>query len=164
MKPLITDSGASSENALIYVPTGNTDGLAASNAVDSLVALVFSLPSQHRNNAVFTMNSSTAAKICSLKDQNGQSIWLENYSASAPSKLLGYPVIILEDMPDIATNAYPIAFGNFKAGYTIVERPEIRILRDQYSQKPHVLFFVSKRTGGGVVDNTAIQLLKCAVS
>ena len=77
---------------------------------------------------------------------------------------MGYPVLICEDMPDVAANAYPVAFGDFRAGYTIAERPDLRILRDPFSAKPHVLFYATKRVGGAVTDFAAIKLLKIAVS
>ena len=81
-----------------------------------------------------------------------------------PARLLGYPVLIAEDMHDVGANQYPIAFGDFNAGYTIVERPDMRIQRDPFTQKPHVLFFATKRVGGGVVDFEAIRLLKVAAT
>jgi HK97 family phage major capsid protein len=77
---------------------------------------------------------------------------------------MGYKVLICEDMPDIAANSLSIAFGDFQAGYTIAERPDLRVLRDPYSAKPHVLFYATKRVGGGVTDFAAIKLLKFAAS
>ena len=56
------------------------------------------------------------------------------------------------------------AFGDFAAGYTIAERPDVRVLRDPFSAKPHVLFYALKRVGGDVSDYAAIKLLKIAVS
>ena len=76
----------------------------------------------------------------------------------------GNPVLVCEDMPDIAANAFAIAFGDFAAGYTIAERPDLRILRDPFSAKPHVLFYASKRVGGDVTDFAAIKLLKIATA
>ncbi len=73
-------------------------------------------------------------------------------------------MLIAEDMPDIAANAYAIAFGDFGTGYTIAERPDLRILRDPFSAKPHVLFYATKRVGGDISDFAAIKLLKIAVS
>jgi HK97 family phage major capsid protein len=77
---------------------------------------------------------------------------------------MGYPVLTAEDMPDIGANAYAIAFGDFASGYTIAERPDLRILRDPFSAKPHVLFYASKRVGGDVTDYAAIKLLKFATT
>jgi len=77
--------------------------------------------------------------------------------------LLGYPVAESEDMPDIAANSFSIAFGDFSRGYLIVDRVGIRVLRDPYSAKPYVLFYTTKRVGGGVADFDAIKLLKFGV-
>ncbi len=75
---------------------------------------------------------------------------------------MGFPVTESEDMPDIAADAYAIAFGDFRRGYLIVDRVGIRILRDPYSSKPYVLFYTTKRVGGGVQDFDAIKLLQFA--
>ena len=55
-----------------------------------------------------------------------------------------------------------MAFGDFRRGYLIVDRVGIRVLRDPYSSKPYVLFYTTKRVGGGVQDFDAIKLLKFA--
>ncbi|MFT4619209.1 MAG: HK97 family phage major capsid protein [Polaromonas sp.] len=85
-------------------------------------------------------------------------------SAGEPARLLGYPVMVSEDMPDIASGSASVLFGDFEAGYTIAERPDIRILRDPFSAKPNVLFYASKRVGGDVTDFAAIKVLKFALS
>ena len=71
-------------------------------------------------------------------------------------------MVICEDMPDVAANAYAIAFGDFKSAYTIAERPDLRILRDPFSAKPNVLFYASKRVGGDVtaVSYTHLEVYK----
>jgi HK97 family phage major capsid protein len=65
-------------------------------------------------------------------------------------------------MPNMLTNKLAIAFGDFNAGYTVAERPDLRILRDPFSAKPHVMFYASKRVGGDVSDFSAIKVLKFA--
>ncbi|MCB1511982.1 MAG: phage major capsid protein, partial [Hyphomicrobiaceae bacterium] len=74
--------------------------------------------------------------------------------------LLGFPIAEAEDMPDIAADANAIAFGDFRRGYLIVDRVGIRVLRDPYTAKPYVLFYTTKRVGGGIQDFDAIKLLK----
>ena len=73
---------------------------------------------------------------------------------------MGFPLVEAEDMPDIATDATPIAFGDFRRGYLVVDRQGVNVLRDPYSAKPYVLFYTTKRVGGGVQDFDAIKLLK----
>ena len=73
-------------------------------------------------------------------------------------------VLIAEDMPDISSDATAVAFGDFRAGYTVAERPDLRVLRDPFSAKPHVLFYATKRVGGDVSDFAAIKLLRFSIT
>ena len=150
--------------SLGYVPTGAAADFAATNASDCIVNLVYALGADYRANGTFVMNSKTAGAVRKMKDADGRFMWGDSLQAGEPARLMGYPVLILEDMPDVGANTYPIAFGDFSAGYTIAERPDLRILRDPFSAKPHVLFYASKRVGGDVTDYAAIKLLKVAVS
>ena len=147
-----------------YVPTGAAGNFAASHPGDALADLVYALPAGYRANASFVMNSKTAGAVRKQKDADGRYLWSESLSAGQPATLLGHSVVIVEEMPDIAANSYAIAFGDFHAGYTLAERPELRILRDPYSAKPNVLFYATKRVGGDVTDFAAIKLLKFAAS
>lgn len=147
-----------------YIPTGAAADFATTNASDCIVNLVYALGADYRANASFVMNSKTAGAVRKMKDADGRFMWGDSLQAGEPARLMGYPVLICEDMPDVAANGYPIAFGDFRAGYTIAERPDLRVLRDPFSAKPHVLFYASKRVGGEVTDFAAIKLLKVAVS
>lgn len=144
-----------------YVATG-TDG--SFGDVNAVVDLVYALGAQYRANASFVMNSKTAGLVRKLKDNDGRFLWSDGLAAGEPARLLGYPVLIAEDMPDVASDATAVAFGDFGAGYTVAERPDLRVLRDPFSAKPHVLFYATKRVGGDVSDFAAIKLLKFAVS
>jgi HK97 family phage major capsid protein len=144
-----------------YVPTGVAGAIAGP---EPIVDLVYALGAQYRANGTFVMNSKTAGTIRKMKDADGRFLWSDGLAAGEPARLMGYPVLIAEDMPDIATGANAIAFGDFHAGYTVAERPDLRVLRDPYSAKPHVLFYATKRVGGDVSDFKAIKLLKFAVS
>jgi HK97 family phage major capsid protein len=106
------------------------------------------------------MNSATLATVRKLKDANGAFLWQPGLADGQPDRLIGYPVVEAEDMPDVAANSLSIAFGNFKAGYTIAERNATTILRDPYTNKPYVHFYATKRVGGQVVNSEAIKLLK----
>ncbi len=144
-----------------YVPTG-VDG--DFGGAEAIIDLVYSLGAQYRANAAFVMNSKTAGAVRKLKDNDGRFLWSDGLAAGEPARLMGYPVLIAEDMPDIASGADAIAFGDFNAGYTVAERPDLRVLRDPFSAKPHVLFYATKRVGGDVSDFAAIKLLKFATS
>ena len=147
-----------------YVPTGNAGDFATTNASDAIVDLVYALGAAYRANASFVMNSKTAGAVRKMKDADGRFLWSDGLAAAQPARLMGYPVMIAEDMPDIGPDAFAIAFGDFRAGYTIADRPDLRVLRDPFSAKPHVLFYATKRVGGDVSDFAAIKLLKFAVS
>ena len=143
-----------------YVPTGIDGALTA----DSIISLVYALGATYRANATFVMNSKTAGIVRRLKDNDGRFLWSDGLAAGQPAVLMGYPVLVAEDMPDVGIGANAIAFGDFAAGYTVAERPDLRILRDPFSAKPHVLFYATKRVGGDVSDFAAIKLLKFATA
>lgn len=150
--------------SLGYVATGEAGDFAAIDPADAIVDLIYALDASYRGGAVFVMNSKTAGAVRKMKDSDGRFLWAEGLAAGQPARLMGYPVVIAEDMPDIGVDATAIAFGDFSAGYTIAERPDLRVMRDPFSAKPHVLFYASKRVGGDVTDFAAIKLLKFAVS
>ncbi|MGR3542434.1 MAG: phage major capsid protein [Hasllibacter sp.] len=158
-KPTV-DDGVWAWGSLGTVPTGLDGGLGDGSAI---VALVYALGAQYRANGTFVMNSKTAGAVRQLKDGDGRFLWLDGMGADQPARLMGYPVLIAEDMPDMGTGATPIAFGDFASGYTIAERADLRVLRDPFSAKPNVLFYATKRVGGDVTDFAAIKLLVTSV-
>ncbi len=147
-----------------YIPTTAATDFSTTNPLDCLITLVYALAADYRANATFVMNSKTAGAVRKIKDTVGRFMWTDSVAAGQPATLMGYRVLVSEDMPDVGANTYPIAFGDFNAGYTIAERPDLRILRDPFSAKPNVLFYASKRVGGDITDFAAIKLLKVAVS
>jgi HK97 family phage major capsid protein len=156
--------GSWSWGNLGYVATGAAGAFAASDSSDVLVDLVYSLKAGYRQNANWVMNRKTQAEVRKLKDADGNYLWQPAATADGRASLIGFPVTEAEDMPDIGGNAYAIAFGDFRRGYLIVDRLGVRILRDPYSAKPYVLFYTTKRVGGGVQNFEAIKLLKFAAS
>ena len=147
-----------------YVPTGAAADFATTNPADCIINLVYSLGADYRANGTFLMNSKTAGAVRKMKDADGRFLWSDGLAAGEPARLMGYAVLICEDMPDVGANSFPVAFGDFNAGYTIAERPDLRILRDPFSAKPHVLFYATKRVGGDIADYAAIKLLRVATS
>ena len=143
-----------------YVPT-EVDG---DLTPDAIIELVYALGAQYRANGAFVMNSKTAGRVRKLTDADARFLWSDGLAAGEPAMLMGYPVLVAEDMPDVASGSFSIAFGDFRAGYTVAERPDLRILRDPFSAKPHVLFYATKRVGGDVSDFAAIKLLKFGVA
>jgi HK97 family phage major capsid protein len=145
-----------------YVITGVSGGFATTDPADDLIDLVYTLKAPYRNNAHWVMNRATQAEIRKIKDGDDNYIWRPGDVAGQGATLMGFPITETEDMPDIGANSYSIAFGDFQRGYLVVDRIGLRILRDPYSAKPYVLFYTTKRVGGGVQDFDAIKLLKFA--
>ncbi len=162
--PVATDDDSRAAGVLQYVATGVADNFAASEPVDNLIDLKFALRAGYRQSAVWLMNSNTAAVISKWKDADDRPIWQPSIAEGQPEILLGRRVVIAEDMPDIAADAFPIAFGDFKRGYTVADRTGIRLIRDEVTAPGQVKFYLSKRVGGIVTDDDAIKLLKIAVS
>lgn len=144
-----------------YVPSGISGEL---GGAEKIIDLVYALGAEYRAGATFVMNSRTVGTLRQLKDSDGRFLWSDGLAAGEPARLMGYPVLISEDMPNAGAGKSPIAFGDFSAGYTIAERPDLRVLRDPFSAKPHVLFYATKRVGGAVSDFAAIKLLRFSES
>ena len=145
------------------ISTGVAGSLPPSAPSDKLVDLVYATKPSYRANGTFVMNRATQATIRKIKDTQGDYIWKPSAQPGQSPSLMGFPVAECEDMPDIANNANAIAFGDFRRGYLIVDRIGIRVLRDPYSSKPYVLFYTTKRVGGGVQDFDAFKFLKFGV-
>ncbi|WDA42150.1 phage major capsid protein [Erythrobacter sp. BLCC-B19] len=154
-----TDDSVRPFGTMQYIGTGNATGL-GTTLDTKLIDLIHTLRPGHRQGAVFVMNSATLAAVRKLKTADGAFMWQPGLVEGQPNRLLGYPVIEAEDMPDVAAGAFPLAFGNFRNGYLIAERSATRILRDPFTNKPFVHFYATKRIGGKVLDSAAIKLLK----
>ncbi|MFZ5448159.1 MAG: phage major capsid protein [Thermodesulfobacteriota bacterium] len=142
-----------------YVPSGDANNLTP----DSLLDLVYSLKSRYRQNAKWLLNSLTLATLRKLKDGDGQYLWRPGLEAGQPSLLLGYPVFEADFMPDVAADAYPIAFGDFQQAYWIFDRPTT-VLRDPYTNKPFVNFYTATRVGSMLANSEAVKVLKVAAA
>ncbi|NBC37688.1 phage major capsid protein [Novosphingobium sp. FSY-8] len=162
--PVSTAADASRTfGTLQYIASDNATGFGTTPDMQ-LIDMVMALKAGHRQGAVWVMNSKTLSTVRKLKDADGAFLWQNSLIEGQPDRLLGYPVIEAAEMPDVAAGAYPIAFGNFNAGYIITERMGTRILRDPYSNKPFVNFYATRRVGGQVLDSDAIKLLKIAAA
>ena len=144
---------------LQYLGSGDAAGLGDTIEL-ALIDLVHAVKAGHRQGASWVMNSATLAQVRKVRTSEGQFLWQAGMAEGQPDRLLGYPVVEAEDMPDVAGGAFPIAFGSFRAGYLIAERSATRILRDPFTNKPFVHFYATKRVGGQVLDSAAIKLLR----
>ena len=146
------------------VASGAAGGFAPTSPADRLIDLVYAPKAQYRPNGRFVMNRKTVSAVRKFKDADGNYIWQPATRLGDTASLLGYPVTEIETMPDVAANSLSIAFGDFQRGYLIVDRAGVRVLRDPYSAKPYVLFYTTKRVGGGVQNFDAIKVMRFAAT
>ncbi len=128
------------------------------DAADQLIDLIYAPKSQFRANGRFVMNRRTVSAVRKLKDGDGRYLWQPGSGGEAAT-VMGYPVTEMEDMPDIGEGNAAIAFGDFKRFYLIADRQGARVLRDPFSAKPYVLFYTTKRVGGGVQNFDAVKVM-----
>lgn len=129
---------------------------------DSLIDLLFKLKKKYRKNAVWVMNSNTAATLQKLKNGNGDYIWRDGLKAGDPDMLLGKPVHYLENMND--TGAV-VAVGDFKRGYYIVDHETgVRTRPDNITEPGFYKVYTDKYLGGGLVDSNAIKILELSAN
>lgn len=147
-----------------YIATGAAGAFKASGPSDTLIDTIYALKAGHRQNASFVMNRKTQSAIRKFKDADGNYLWHPPAAAGQAASLMGFAITEAEDMPDVAADSFSIAFGDFRAGYLVVDRTGVRVLRDPYSAKPYVLFYTTKRVGGGVQNFEAIKLVKFSAS
>ncbi len=152
-----------------YIPTGAAGAFAPRSSevspADVLYDAIYSLKAPYRKSAVWAMTSATAGTIRKLKDGDGNYLWQPSTVAGQPPLLAGYPVEFLESMPAIAANSLSIAFGDFREAYQIADHASgLRLLRDPYTTKGYVKYYIWRRVGGGLVNGEAIKLLKFAAS
>lgn len=149
---------------LQYRITGAAGAFGATGPADVFVKTFYDLQAGYQANASWMMKNTTAAESAVLKDGDGAYLIQGMFNADGVfvRTIMGRPMYLADDMPAIADNAYAIAVGDFGAGYTIVDGKAVTVLRDPYSAKPHVLFYTTKRVGGGLVEADAIKLIQFA--
>ena len=160
--PVTTADSSRAFGTLQYIASGGASALPTS--VDTFISMVYSLRARYRANATWVTNKAVLASLRSYKDSAGQYLWQPSTQAGEPSTFLGYPVVEAEDMPVVAANAFPLAFGDFREGYLIADRVGMRMTRDEITTPGFVKFYIRKRVGGILRNTQAIRLLKIAAS
>jgi len=130
------------------------------NNADKLMDVTLALKPIYLNGASWLMNRATAGVIRQLKDGEGNYLWRAGLEAGEPNVLFGYPVNLDDNIANIGAGTFPAFFGNFKRAYLILDRMGIRILRDPFTSKGNVLFYTTKRVGGGLIMPEALKVLK----
>lgn len=146
---------------LAYTPSTNASALTA----DSLITLQHAVKTAYARMGKWLLNRATLGAVRLLKDSQGRYLWEPSVAAGLPGTILGAPYAECPDLPDVAANAFPIAFGDFKRGYKMTDRVATVVTRDPWSlaNVGQVKFTARKRVGGQVVLGEAIRLLKVSV-
>jgi HK97 family phage major capsid protein len=143
-----------------HVVTGASGDFHTTKA-DPLQDLIGAFKPQYLQNAQWLMRREVRTKIRKMKEATSDRyLWEPSLQAGQPDRLLGYPVNVDQYVPALAASSLSLALGDFKQGYQIVDRVGIRTLRDPYTAKPYVVFYTTKRTGGGAMNYEAVKFLK----
>ncbi len=159
--PTLQDDGTRAFGTLQYLATGVAASFAASNPVDTFIRTIYKLKKGYRRNARWLMNKKTAGDVMLFKDGDGNYLWQPSSILGQPDMLKGYPVAESEEMPDVAANAFPVAFGDFKSGYVLVPLVGLRLTKDEVTTPGYVKWYVRRRLGGNIKKSEAIKLIKC---
>lgn len=127
---------------------------------DDLIDLQTALKSEYEVSATWAMNRRTKGVIRKLKDVDGQYLWQPLNQEGMANVLLGRPIVMFEDMADVANGSKPVAIADWAETYQIVDRLGISVLRDPFTAKPFVEFYTRKRVGGDVVQQDSIKILR----
>jgi HK97 family phage major capsid protein len=144
--------------------TGVNGAFAATpNGGDVFINAAMSLRGAYRSNAIFGMNRFTFAEAMKLKDSDGNYIWQPTWNLpNAPfGTILGIPVVPdFDHMADIANDSLSIFVGDLNQAYQIVDRRGILVIRDNITTPTYVKWYMSKRTGGDVVNSEAVRFIE----
>ena len=142
-----------------FLITGVNGAFAASDPGDEIITLLHKLKPHHRANSTWLMNSTTLATVRKWKNTAGDYLLQPAVTAGAPEHLLGRPVAEMADMPDPATGSLSVAIGDWSK-YFVGDLRSMFVLRDPYTAKGFISYWVSKRTFGGLVNTESCKLLK----
>ena len=146
-----------------HVKTGTNGAFNTTTKADPLFDLIGAFKDQYLQNATFLMRREMRTALRKLKGATSDLyLWEPGLAVGTPDRLLGYPVRIDQYVPAMATDSLSLALGDFNAAYTIVDRIGVRTLRDPFTAKPYIVFYSTKRTGGGAVNYEAVKFLKLA--
>lgn len=160
--PVTTADSTRAFGTLQYIASGQAAAMPTS--LDVLYDLVYALRARYRRNATWVTSKLVLASLRKYKDSTGQYLWQPSVQAGQPNTFMGYSVVEAEDMPVVAANSFPLAFGDFKEGYLIADRVGMRMTRDEITTPGFVKFYIRKRVGGCLRNTQAIKLLKIAAS
>lgn len=164
--PSSTADASRAFGTLQYIATGVAGGFPTIAPADKLLDLIHEFNAGYRKNLQWAGSKRTLGAIRKFKDDNDNYIYNASLSANGViDTVFQFPWNEFADMADYSvTDAFSVALGDWKRGYRIVDKQGMRQLRDPFTQKGYVLFYTTKRVGGGLMDTDAIKLLKFGTS
>lgn len=160
--PVITADGARAFGTLQFIASGQAAALPTS--ADILYDLIYALRARYRANARWVTSKLVLAALRKYKDTTNQYLWQPSLVQGQPENFMGYPITEAEDMPAVAANAFPLAFGDFREGYLIADRVGMRMTRDEITLPGFVQFYIRRRVGGRIRNSEAIKLLRISAT
>jgi len=160
--PVTTVDASRAFGTLQYIASGQAAALPTS--ADVFFDLVYALRARYRANATWVLNKLVLSSVRKYKDTTNQYLWQPSLSMNQPETFMGYPIVEAEDMPAVAANAFPVAFGDFREGYLIADRVGMRMTRDDITVPGFVQFYIRKRVGGRIRNSQAIKLLRISTT
>lgn len=146
-----------------HVKSGTNGDFNSTTKADPLFDLIGAFKDQYLQNAQWLMRREVRTKLRKLRGATSDLyLWEPSLQMGQPDRLNGYPVNIDQYVPSLTTDSLSLAFGDFRAAFTIIDRIGIRTLRDPYTAKPYIVFYSTKRTGSGAVNFEAVKFLKFA--
>jgi HK97 family phage major capsid protein len=125
-----------------------------------LIMLKYEISIQWRAGGSYLMNQRTFALLLTMSDANGRPLLNMMPQGMAGYMLAGSPIIIVSQFPDVAPGATAVAFGDWRAAYTLVNRAATTITPDPYSAGWCILWKCEARIGGAPPCPNAARLLR----
>ena len=159
----INGNGTAKPTGLLHSVSGAATGVTTAGAAitaDEVIDLIHSVKSGYRKKAVFLLNDSTVKNLRRLKDGNGQYLWQPGLKEGQPDKLLSYRLVTSAYMPEVASGAKPVLFGDFSS-YWIADRQgrSFQRLNELYAATGQIGFRATQRVDGRLVQSEGLKCL-----
>jgi len=116
----------------------NTTTAKAANAItaDEIVTLKDSIKDVYQGNAVWIMSNKTRTALRLLKGNDGHYLLNDDLTSPFGTTLLGKPVYVSDNMPEIGASTAPIYYGDLTGLATkFTENISTQILREKYADE-----------------------------
>lgn len=159
--PVVAPDAGRAFGTLQFRASGQAAAMPTS--ADTFYDMVYDLRARYRPNATWVAARAVLSTLRKYKDTTNQYLWQPSLVIGQPESFMGYRVVEAEDMPAVAANAFPLAFGDFREGYLIVDRVGQRATRDDITLPGFVTWYIRRRVGGRIRNSQAIKLLRISV-